>query len=40
MNARDSNLAVVPAYACIVFWEPCVSPHKSAFFKAVADQNN
>lgn len=38
MNARDSSFAVVPAYACIVFWEPCVSPHKSAFFKAVAER--
>ncbi|RKP59136.1 glycosyltransferase [Pararobbsia silviterrae] len=25
-------------YARIVFWEPCVSPHKSAFIRAVADR--
>lgn len=25
-------------YSAIVFWEPCVSPHKSAFIHAVAEQ--
>ncbi len=25
-------------YSRIVFWEPCVSPHKSAFIQAVAQQ--
>jgi glycosyltransferase involved in cell wall biosynthesis len=27
-----------PHYNRIVFWEPCVSPHKSAFFEAVAQR--
>ncbi|MFC0401445.1 glycosyltransferase [Paraburkholderia rhizosphaerae] len=30
MNARSTS------YSRIVFWEPCVSPHKSAFINAVA----
>ncbi len=25
-------------YSRIVFWEPCVSPHKSAFINAVAER--
>ncbi|CAB3768569.1 glycosyltransferase [Paraburkholderia humisilvae] len=27
-----------PLYSRIVFWEPCVSPHKSAFINAVAER--
>jgi glycosyltransferase involved in cell wall biosynthesis len=27
-----------PFYSRIVFWEPCVSPHKSAFINAVAER--
>lgn len=27
-----------PVYSRIVFWEPCVSPHKSAFINAVAER--
>ncbi|CAB3753869.1 glycosyltransferase [Paraburkholderia solisilvae] len=30
--------APAPVYSRIVFWEPCVSPHKSAFINAVAER--
>lgn len=36
MDARTSTDTY--PYTRIVFWEPCVSPHKSAFFHAVAER--
>ncbi|HTJ95299.1 MAG TPA: glycosyltransferase [Pararobbsia sp.] len=32
------NTTRTPTYSRIVFWEPCVSPHKSAFINAVAER--